>query len=176
MGAEEQIRGYFSFDEADLFANRNGRFSKKQKEKFGKVDQWTNRFLLILALLALSAAIWRILAAVKSGDSWTDWILPVILLAISGWLILGTRNKVDDSIEKAEGVVKFVKVESKTGSVTDFESDRITVHSYEMHIGGGHFDNANPAMIKYMEGDIYAVYYTNSTRQILSVELISNEK
>jgi len=63
------------------------------------------------------------------------------------------------SPEKAEGVVKFVKVESKTGSVTDFESDRTPIHSYEMYVGGDKFDNANPALIEYMEGDIYAVYY-----------------
>jgi len=176
MSAEEQIRGYFSFDNADLFANREGKFSERQKEKLRKVDQWTNRFLLIVALLVLSTAIWRILVAIKSSGGWTDWIVPVILLAIFGWLFSGTRNKVDDSIEKAEGVVKFVKVESKTGSVTDFESDRMPVHSYEMQVGGVYFDNANPALIEYMEGDIYTVYYTNSTRQILSVELISNGK
>jgi hypothetical protein len=176
MGAEEQIRGYFSFDDADLFANRKGRFSKRQKEKLEKVDQWTNRFLLILALLVLAAAIWRVLVAVKSSGGWTDWIPPVILLVIFGWLFSGTLNKVDGSIEKAEGVVKFVKVESKTGSVTDFESDRIAVHSYEMSVGGIHFANANPALIEYMEGEIYAVYYTNSTRQILSLELISDGK
>lgn len=176
MGAEEQIRGYFSFDEADLFANRKGKFSERQKEKLKNVDQWTNRFLLIIAFLVLSAAIWRILVAIKSSGSWTDWIVSVILLVIFGWLVSGTRNKVDGSIEKAEGVVKFVKVESKTGSVTDFESDRTPIHSYEMQVGGVYFENANPALIEYMEGDTYVVYYTNSTRQILSVELISQGK
>jgi len=173
MGAEEQIRGYFSFDEADLFANRNGRFSKKQKKKLVEVDQWTTRFLQILATLVLLGAIWSIVATVNSGDSWTDWILPVILLGISWWLFSGSRNKVDETVEKTEGVVNFVKVESKTGSVTDFEVDRTTVHSYEMRVGGVPFDNANPALIEYMQGDIFAVYYTSSTRQILSVEFVS---
>ena len=176
MGAEEQIRGYFSFDEADLFANRNGRFSKKQKKKFEEIDKSTNRFLLILAILILLGAVWSIVAAVNSGDSWSDWILPIILLAISGWLFSGTRNKVDERLEKTEGVVNFVKVESKTGSVADAEIDRTTVHSYEMRVGGVHFDNANLALIETMQGDMYAVYYTNSTRQILSAEFISKGK
>ena len=173
MGAEEQIRGYFGFDEADLFANRNGRFSKKQKKKLEEVDKSTTRFLLILGILVLLGAIWSIVVTVKSGDSWSDWILPVILLAVSGWLFSGARNKVDETVEKAEGVVNFVKVESKTGSVTDAEIDRTTVYSYEMHVGGVPFSNANPALIEYMQGDVYAVYYTNSTRQILSAEFIS---
>ena len=176
MGAKEQIRGYFSFDDVDIFANRNGRFSKKQKKKLQEVDQWTTRFILILAILVLLGTIWSILATIKSGDSWSDWILSVALLAIFGWLVSGARNKVDDTVEKAEGVVNFIKVESKTGSVTDLEIDRTTVHSYEMRVGGVHFDNANPALIEYMQGDIYTVYYTNSTRQILSAEFISKGK
>jgi len=176
MGAEEQIRGYFSFDEADLFANRNGRFSDKQKKKLAEVSQWTNRFLLILGILVLVGAIWSGVAAFNSGDSWSDWILPVILLAVSVWLFSSTRTKVDDMVEKAEGEVNFVKVESQTGSVTDSDIDRMTVHSYEMRVGGVPFDNANPALIEYMQGDVYAVYYTNSTRQILSVEFISKGK
>lgn len=173
MGVKEQIQGYFSFDEADLFANRKGQFSKKQKSNLAEVDQWTNRFLLILSLLVLLGAVWSVLSAVNSGDSWSDWILPVILLVVAGWLFSGTRNKVDDKVEKAEGVVNFVKVERKTGSITDSEIDRTTIQSYEMRVGGEHFDNANPTLIEYMQDDIYAVYYTNSTRQILSVEFIS---
>jgi len=176
MGAEEQIRGYFSFDEADLFANRNGQFSQKQKKKFEGIQKSTTRFILILAILVLLGDIWSIVATVKSGDSWSDWILPVILLAISGWLFSSTRTKVDQTVEKAEGVVNFVKVESQTGSVMDSEIDRMTVSSYEMRVGGVHFDNANPALIEYMQGDVYAVYYTNSTRQILSAEFISKGK
>lgn len=173
MGTEEQIRGYLSFDEADLFANRSGRFSRKQKKKLEDLDQWTNRFIQILITLVLLGTVWSIVATLKSGDSWSDWILPIILLAITGWLFSGSRNKVDQMIEKAEGVVNFVKVESKTGSVTDFEIDRTTVYSYEMRVGGVGFNNANPALIEHMQGDIYAVYYTNSTRQILSAEFIS---
>ena len=176
MGAEEQIRGYFSFDEADLFANRSGRFSRKQKKKLEELDQWSNRFIQILMTLVLLGAIWSIVATVNSGDSWTDWILPVILLAVAGWLFSGLRNKIDETVEKSEGVVNFIKVESKTGSVTDSEIDRMTVYSYEMRIGGVGFDNANPALIEYMQGDIYAVYYTNSTRQILSAEFVSKGK
>ena len=176
MGMKDQIRGYFSFDEEDVFANRNGRFSKKQKKKLEEVDQWTTRFILIIAIVVLLGAVWSILATVKSGDSWSDWILPVILLVIAGWLFSGARNNVDDKVEKTEGVVSFVKVESKTGSITDSEIDRTTVHSYEMHVGGVRFDNVNPALIEYMQGEIYAVYYTNSTRQILSVESIPNGK
>ena len=70
-------------------------------------------------------------------------------------------------------MVNFVKVESKTGSVTDLQINRRTVYSYEMRVGGVAFSNANPALIERMQGDIYAVYYTSSTRQILSAQFIT---
>jgi hypothetical protein len=45
-----------------------------------------------------------------------------------------------------------------------------------MHLGTESFSNANPALIEYMQGDVYAVYYAKDTKQILSVELISKGK
>ena len=173
MSAEEQIRGYLSFDDRDLFANRNGRFSEKQSKKFAELDRSTSRLLLVVAIVILVGAIWRSVVLFNTTESWTDWILPVILFSISIWLVWGTFNRVDTVVARAEGVVNFVKVVSKTGSVTDAEIDRTEVSSYEMHVGGVAFDNANPALIEYMQGDTYAIYYTNSTRQILSAERIA---
>ncbi|HRJ76560.1 MAG TPA: hypothetical protein PLX90_11205, partial [Anaerolineales bacterium] len=87
----------------------------------------------------------------------------------------GLFNKVDYSVQKVEGEVQFVKVEKQTGSVNDPSYKRQTVSSYEMHVGGESFSNANPALIEIMQGDIYAVYYPKDTKQILSVELISKK-
>jgi hypothetical protein len=162
-----------AFDQADLNANRFGKFSTKQKKKLEKIDKGVNRFLLILSLLVLAGSCGAVISAVLSDDSWTKWILPVILLIIAIWLFSGTRNKVDQSILKAEGVVNFIVVQSQTGSVSDFDSDRFTVQSHQMHVGGVAFENADPTLIQHMQGDTYAVYYTSSTRQILSVELLS---
>ena len=173
MGAQEQIRIYFSFDQADLDANRLGQFSVKQKQKLDNLAKGTNRFIWVLLILDLGGLVWSIISAIQSDGSWTKWIGPVFLLAVAIWLFSGTRNKIDQTIEKAEGVVKFVLVHDQTGSVTDFDSERITVESYQMFVGNKIFENANPALIPHMQDDVYAVYYTNSTRQILSAELIS---
>jgi len=39
-----------------------------------------------------------------------------------------------------------------------------------MHVGGETFRNVNPALIEYMQGCEFVVYYTKTTKQILSVE------
>jgi hypothetical protein len=173
MSSETQIQSYFGFDQADLNANRNGKFSKKQKEALTKVDRSVSRSLLFLGFAFLGVGIWRAVVLFNAQGDWTEWILPVVLVGIAGWMFSGAANKVDDAIDVAEGVVEFVKVTSQTGFVSDAEIDRTTVHSYEMRVGWEAFSNANPALIEYMQGDTYAVYYTNSTRQILSVALIS---
>ncbi len=173
MSKEEQIRSLLAFDDNDLFANRNGRFSRKQKEKFEELDDWSSKFLLFFAILFLAGAIWRAVVLLNAKEEWTAWILPVVLIAISIWFFSGASNKTDTMIEKAEDVVNFVKVESKTGSIADSEIDRFTIQSYEMRVGGIAFTNANPALTEHMQGDVYAVYYTNSTQQVLSAEFIS---
>ncbi len=176
MSSEKQIRGYFGFESSDLITNRMGRFSEKQREKYDDLDTSTSKFLLIAAILFLAGAIWRATILLSASEEWSAWILPVILLAISVWLFSGAFTKVDAAVEKTEGVVNFIKVERKTGSVTDAEIDRTVVHSYEMRVGGVAFSNANPALIEYMQGNIYAVYYTNSTHQVLSAEFIAKGK
>jgi len=97
-------------------------------------------------------------------------------LLITAWAFRGVRTKVDNSVQKAQGEVTFVKVEKQTGSATAPSSQRMTVSSYEMRVDSEAFGNANPALIEYMQGDVYAVYFTKATRQILSVELISKSK
>ena len=41
-----------------------------------------------------------------------------------------------------------------------------------MNVGGEVFDNVSPAVVKYMEGKRVVVYYTCSTRQVLSVDVV----
>jgi hypothetical protein len=176
MSSEVQIQAYFGFDQTDLNANRFGKFSQKQKEALMKADRSVSRSLLFLGLAFLGVGIWRGIVLFNAQGQWADWILPVVLVGIAGWLFSGVVNKVDRSVEVAEGVVEFVKVVNKTGFVSDAEIDRNSITSYEMQVGGVVFSNANPALIPYMQGDTYAVYYTNSTHQILSVALISKNR
>lgn len=173
---DHQLKGYFAFDEGDLNSNRNGRLSEKQRKRFNEVDQFAQRFVLGLFLVFLAGGLYFGYRAVTEMTSIGFWVTAVILLLIAAWAFRGVLTNVDNSIEKATGEVTFVKVEKLTGSATDPSSKRMTVSSYEMRVSGEAFGNANPALIEIMQGDVYTVYYTKTTRQILSVEFVSKGK
>jgi len=171
--SKEQIKGYFAFDDSDLISNRLGKLSEKQSKKIKEVDQFADRFVLGLFLVFLTVTLVLGYRAVVEKTNLGLWVPTVVMALITSWALRGVRTKVDSSVMKAEGVVEFVKVERQTGSATDPSYKRNTVSSYEMRVGGDAFPNANPALIEYMQGDVYAVYYTKATRQILSVEFVS---
>lgn len=193
-----ELRKYFEFDEADLQANRLGKLSKKQELKFqadkAAHKKSTLKFVLYMALfgLALSAFILvgRIpggltLANLESqfsqnpqsilGAIFIPWILPGIFIVGALWL---SRMKLDFSVMKAEGKVKFVKVEKRERQkIASGNTSYRTVEEYELRVGPKAFENVDEELLNSIEdGDLYVFYYTKDAEQILSCELISKGK
>lgn len=174
--SEKQIQGYFAFDDSDLKANQLGRLSTKQNKKITSNNQFAQRFILGLTLVCITLALFFIYKAFMNVSSIGSWIGAVLAMFFTTLFGRGLFTKVDYSPQKAEGEVQFIKVEKLSGSPADPAYKRKKVESYEMHVGGEIFNNANPALVEYMQGDVYAVYYAKDTKQILSVELISKGK
>jgi hypothetical protein len=171
---EDPIQGYFAFEEDDLVANRAGRLSEKQSQRIKRADQLVDGFLLALSLIFFTATIFVGLIAFFSENSTGLWIAAILLLLIAMWLFRGARTEVDDTVQKAQGEVNFIKVEKQTGSVNDPATQRRRVTGYEMRVGDEVFANINPAAVECMRSGTYVVYFTKTTKQILSVEQISN--
>ncbi|MBL8089206.1 MAG: hypothetical protein JNJ43_02685 [Anaerolineales bacterium] len=174
--SENQIKGYFAFDDSDLIANRAGRLSPKQEKKIISNDQFANRVILGFFLVCLAFTLFFAYKVFSDSTSIPSWVGLILAMFFGSLFSRGLFTKVDYSVQKVEGEVQFVKVEKLSGSATDPMHKRQKVSSYEMHIGGESFSNANPALIEIMQGDVYAVYYTKTTRQILSVEFIAKGK
>ena len=170
--SENQLKGYFAFDDSDLTANKSGRLSPKQQKKLTANDQFANRVILGFFLVCLAFTLFFAYKAFSDMTSIPSWIGLVLSMFFGSIFSRGLFTKVDYSVQKAQGEVQFVKVEKLSGSVTDPAYKRKKVESYEMHVGGESFSNANPALIPYMQGKVFAVYYAKDTKQILSVELI----
>lgn len=170
---EDQIKGYFAFEEKDLLANRSGKLSEKQDKRINNVDQFARRFVLGMFIVLLLSALYTTYSAIMAKNNVNSWAWAIVLVIATLWAFRGVRNKIDNSVQKAEGEVNFIKVEKKAGSANDPSYKRTTVSSYEMRVGSEAFGNTNPALTEHMQGDVYAVYYTKDTRQILSVEYIS---
>jgi hypothetical protein len=173
---DDQIKAYFGFEENDLIANRNGELSESQRKRLKEADRFAERFIRILFLLFLTGGIFLAILAFFSERNIGLWIGMVVLFLLAGWAFRGARAEVDDRIEKAEGEINFVKLGNMTGSVQTASPQRMTISGYQMRVGSEVFDNANPALIQYMQGDSYSVYFTKTTRQVLSVEPVSKAR
>jgi hypothetical protein len=181
--SDPQLMSYFKFDEADLQANRNGQFTDKQKARIVKEDKrnktWSvigGGFLILIGLLGL-------VMAIAAGISDPDWgfrigfglgfgcIWPLVWGGIGYLLLRRAFAKFQVQLERAEGPVNIVE------AVRTYGSNHSHYFVHELHIGGKSFDvEANLADIM-MQGDTYAVYFTEgSENDILSAELISKAK
>lgn len=169
---DDQIKAYFAFDDADLLANRNGQLSEKQSKRVREADRFAERFIFILFFVFLISGIFLAVLAIYTRNNIGLWIGMVILLLLAAWSFRGIHTEVDDPVQKVQGEVNFVKVENKT--MTEPAAQRMTVSRYEMCVGPQVFGNVNPALIEYMQGEKYIVYFTKTTRQILSVEQIAD--
>lgn len=169
---EEQIKGVLVFEDEDLIANRAGRLSEKQTQRIRQADLFADRLLLALSLIFLAATVFMGVLAFFATNNAGLWIAAVLLLGISIWLFRGARTEVDDSVQSAQGEVDFIRVEKQTGSVNDPEAQQRRLTGYEMKVGDEVFPNISPALVECMQGGRYAVYFTKTTRQILSVESV----
>jgi hypothetical protein len=171
---DDQIKAYFAFEENDLIANRNGELSEKQRKRINAADRFAERFILGLFVILLAGGLLVGILAFSIRDNIGLWIGMVILFLLAAWAFRGARTDVDDAVQKAEGKIDIVKVENMSGSANNPAPHRMTISGYEMRVGGEVFPNINPVLIEYMQSEPYLVYFTKTTRQILSAEPVSN--
>ena len=180
--ADQQLMSAFKFTEADLQANRSGQLTQKQQSDLAEDSKYNKIFGIIggfflfgLAAVGLIFGIAEIFQSHDTQGKLTAVLLIVVWVGIFGALstrtIIRAFSKFQVKIVKAEGPVNIVKVERTTargnGSVSHY-------FAYEMHIGDGTFDVGSDAAGFMMQGDVYAIYYTQgSENEILSLEFIS---
>ena len=110
---DDQVSDYFAFDEADLLANRNGQLSEKQSKRVKEADRSAERFIFTLFFVFLISGIFLAVLALSSRTSPGLWIGAIILLLLSAWLFRSLHTEVDDTIQRVQGEVNFVKVEKR---------------------------------------------------------------
>src|SRR5258706_1607714 len=173
---DQKLKEYFKFDEADLEANRQGRFSEKQQACLIENDKKIQRrwgwrsipFLLIAGLgpvLALSAGDffgwdWKIMWGFVWTGLWGGIGLVMLISSLSK-----TKPLV---LAKATGKVNIVRDRSYRSS------NHTHISSLRLHIGRQAFDIEEDLVDVMMQGDEYILYYEKDWEEIVSVELVSN--
>ena len=188
--SDPQLMNYFKFDEADLQANQNGQFTDKQKSRLVKEDKrdktWSvfgGGFLILIGLIGL-------IGAIAAGIADPDWgfrigfglgfgcIWPLVWGGIGIFILRRAFSQFQVKLLRVMGPVNIIKAE-RTSTSTDSDGFTHTSHYfvYELHVSGQSFDVQSNLADIMMQGDTYAVYFTEgSENDILSAELISKAR
>jgi hypothetical protein len=185
MNNDELLRKLFEFDEADLFANRNGTLTPRQQARMAVEEKvWDIMDLIGGSILIIVAILPPIIIGIEAAPCFSnfcsDWPLSgrifltgMVLIWPLLWGYWGFRviykafsTHRSPSLKKAEGPVNIIKVVDSQGEGED----------YELHIGGKKFDCDSELADIMQQGDIYAIYYLKDTEEILSAEMLSKGK
>lgn len=181
---DQQLMEYFKFDAGDLQANRNGYFSEKQKKELYSRQTGAIREKRIAVMIAFPLSIILLSLMVflyVKEPQWTQensgavvWLGicggPMLLASLYIFRLSFIRQEY--LLKKVEGQVNIIK-----------ENRRVDDHHYtvyELHIGGKTFRASSALGDVMMQGDTYAVYYSEGSvsglDEIRSAELISKAK
>lgn len=176
----QALKDYFFFDDADLIANREGRFSKNQRDKLTRDDKAAGRSIgvigLVLTFIALIyPASFLIRSSLAAQQQWNiGWIIASLLIGLVGGycLYIGfldqSHNPSNFKVQTVEGPIHFVAMDSS--SYGEIE--------YSLRIGKTKMEVVDHDLTEIMkEGDRYAAYFYDPNdgtgNHILSVESLS---
>lgn len=179
--AEEQLMDFLHFDQADLTANRTGKFTVRQQDRLVQDDKRNRLFMTVgggvAAAVALFSLIFGIVSIINSHSATTGLtygvalgvVVPLIFGAVAArsfWKGLGPHQI---RLASVQGPVDLKRREG-----TDEDGRHFTV--VNLRVGGRKFD-VRPGLEKIMvEGTEYKVYYIEGTNTILSAEALGRAK
>jgi hypothetical protein len=181
------LQKYFNFDEADLYANRNGYLTPRQQALLVSDAKFEKKlflgigiFLILIAFLpAIIIAISLALCVSKScwPESARYFFGVLVLIWTPIWGYFGVRTirsalstHKPPSLQKVEGPINIVRTER-----TDMKT-RQEIEEHELHIGNEEFDCDSDLANLMMQGDIYSIYFIQESKKILSAELNAKAK
>jgi hypothetical protein len=171
------IRRAVGFDQSDLESNRMGVFSEKQKKALAKDTRSTNVTSLIFGLVLLFVSVLPFFILWLSGAlAFFGWLSLIWGIWTVAWgaigigLILGATEYQKLSLRKAVGPVNIIVEQPYPSKYHQ------TAARYELRLSGEKFD-VGADLGNYMaQGDVFAIYYVDETRKILSVEWLAKGK
>jgi hypothetical protein len=175
---DRQLMDYFHFDQSDLYANQNGRFSDQQRVRLTQKDQAGRKWSLGLGVFLLLVGLGGLVMAIVAGIANPDWgfrigfglgfgcIWPAVWGGIGYALVRSSFGKHEFRLATVRGRANIVRSEK-----TDSDGDRIVVH--ELHIGGKQFNVRGNLADVIMQGEEYILYYVDGTSDIISAEAVS---
>jgi hypothetical protein len=166
----------FHFTEADLAANRAGKLSHEQEQRFFHQRQRLKTVILFIGILLLVVAgvfVWTglIMRTAGQGSWWLMMFIAAPVFAVPGILCVygGLKRMTDMFVGIIRGRVKVNRVQRNSPGSSGTRVDVMT----ELHIGGEIFKIPDSAFGEITDGDTYVVYYWKGVGDIFSLERIA---
>ena len=183
--AETELMKYFKFDADDLHANQGGRFTDKQRLRLMALDRSRRKagmvIGVILAVVGVIGPIIAIVAGIANPDPGFiigfgigfGLIWPIVWGGLGYMMIRAALGRTVFKVADVRGRANIVARESRS---TDSDGHTSTTIHHELHVGGVTFSVNRSIADVIFQGDEYAVYYVESTKDIISVETLSKKK
>jgi len=174
---DQQLMEYFHFDQDDLYANQNGRFTERQRVRLTQQDQARRKlsrglgvFMLLLGLLGPVIAVVAGLANPDSGFR-ISFGLGFGCLWPAVWGVVGYAL-VRSAFRKRQFRVTSVRGPTNVVRTRTTDSDGVPGFTYVLHIGDKQF-GVRPRLVDVIRnGEEYILYYVDGTRDIVSAEAV----
>ena len=168
---DQALRDYFDFDDTDLAANRNGEYSKKQKQKLVKQNKDNIKASLKTGapLLAIAVILLLVTIIFSHALGLGGVIATIVLMLLCGgfaYLFLLSAYK-DRKADISKEITKVKKVEGPVRI-----SEAVHGRGAFLHVRGKNWEIDDKGADTIHQGDIYAVY-CNGDGELLSLEWIS---
>ena len=174
----DELKKYFRFDDTDLEANRNERFSAKQQndwkaEKFQNIRFGFSMLPIVIILLAVLVYLLR-------DFNRSVALFCLLYILFFGWLMAGgfwlAVKRYHHHVQKIEGLIRITP-----HFHPDWDEDgykHSVLDSYHLRVGDRSFPlnvSAQHVLKCVKQDDTYAVYYdAENPGTILSLEPVSN--
>jgi len=169
---DRELQKYFNFDEADLFSNRSGILTTRQRKRLEGSAQFSRKVFLAAGIAILFVAVFPSVILYFSKTArlflviWSAVWIPVWAFIGIKVMGIGRPDPKGFQLKSVEGDANIVREEHYHQSSERREVD------YELHIGGVTFDVDSGLADIIMQGDTCAVYYIEGTKEIVSAEIL----
>jgi hypothetical protein len=170
---DRRLKKLFQFNDADLFANREGRLSENQHKRLAeraRAEQKSAReSSVILFVIAAGGLIFGLLIGLNAPAPWIRTLFLVLLSLIwpLAWagravsILRSARSLDKDQLQSRRGRVHIIRHSDPDGGT-----------EYVLQLDDLQFDlDGNPTGVL-SEGDECVVYYLKEAEEILSVEWV----
>jgi len=170
---EQRLHDFFKFDESDMAANREDRFSENQIKILTEADRvfkkGMRRHGIPFVVVALLGPVSAYFGGKFLGLIWIlVWgVLWTVIWGIIGWgFIEGSLKKPEFKLVNAKGPIKISLLEG-------YGPKHSKPVWNDLRIGRRHFEIHADLTNVIDPGDEYIIYFENDFKQIVAMELIS---